>query len=175
MADPQKNKIIISTSFIAIAAGAVVMAGWLFNLPALESILPGIEAMRFNAALCFVLFGIALLLTQFKPGAFNNTTFLMLATAGTAIGLITLLQDLFHFNTGLDQLFVTDKTPVSYGIPFPGRMAFNASFSFFALGAGLLTIKIKRRGWVLFSQFNFHLVTILSAVSLIGYLYGVSF
>ena len=54
-------------------------------------------------------------------------------------------------------------------------MAFNASVNFFLLGAGFLTLKSKKRSWILFSQINFHLVTVLSAVALIGYLYGVSF
>ena len=175
MADTQKNKIIITISIIVIAAGITVITGWVFGLPALESIVPGFERMRFNAALCFVLFGSALSLTQFETGRYNRLLFFILSVLGTGVGFATLLQDLFHFNTGLDQFFVTDKTTASSIIPFPGRMAFNASFSFLVLGAGFLTIKSKKRGWVLFAQLLFHVVTILSAVSLIGYLYGVSF
>ncbi len=175
MADPQKNKIVIIICLIAITAGITVMTGWLLDIPRLESIIPGFEQMRFNAALCFVLFGAALLLTQFKTSAYSTVLFYTFSLLGTCIGLTTLLQDLFHFNTGLDQFFVTDKTTASYNIPFPGRMAFNASFSFFVLGAGFLSLRAKKNGWLLFAQLHFHLVTILSAVSLIGYLYGVSF
>lgn len=175
MADTQKNKIIITISIIVIAAGITVITGWVFGLQALESIVPGFERMRFNAALCFVLFGSALLLTQFKTSGYSKPLFYFFSFLGAGIGLTTLLQDLLHFNSGLDQFFVTDQTTASYQIPFPGRMAFNASFSFSVLGAGFLIVKLKTRGWVLFAQLCFHLVTILSAISLIGYLYGVSF
>jgi two-component system, sporulation sensor kinase E len=175
MDDRLNKNVLITISLLTVVAGTIVMAGWVFNLPALESIVPGFEAMRFNAALCFVLFGLALLLTQFRISPLNTAAFFLFAFLGTGIGLITLLQDLFHFNTGTDQFFVRDKTIPSYSIPFPGRMAFNASVNFFLLGAGFLTLKLKRRGWVFFSQVHFHLVTILSAIALIGYLYGVSF
>jgi len=175
MDNPQKNKTIITISVVTIAAGFIVMLGWILNLPALESLVPGFEGMRFNAALCFVLLGLALLLTQFKRSQAGSIIFFFLAASGTFIGLITLSQDLFHYNTGLDQLFATDRTVPSYGIPYPGRMAFNASANFFLLGVGFLALKAKRRGWILFSQLHFHLVTILSAIALIGYLYGVSF
>ena len=119
MADPKKNKILIAISSIAIVAGLTVISGWILNMRALESILPGVEAMRFNAAMCFVFFGITLLLKQFKTCAIGTIVSYVLALAGTVIGLLTLLQDLFHFNTGLDQLFITDTTLPSYNIPIP--------------------------------------------------------
>lgn len=175
MDELEHKKSILNISLVTILAGVVVMIGWVLNIPAFESIIPYFEAMRFNAALCFVLFGIALLLTQRPSSPLNDVIFYFSSALAAAIGLLTVLQDIFHFSTGIDQLFVTDKTIASYSIPFPGRMAFNASASVFILGAGFLTLRIKKKAWVLFSQFNFHAVAILSAVSLIGYLYGVSF
>ena len=172
---PQRNRTIIIISLLTIVAGITVMAGWVFNVPVLQSIFPGFEAMRFNAALCFVLFGCALLISQYQTIKYFSFLFFTLSLAGTLIGLITLFQDLFHFNSGLDQLFVTDPTIRSYSIPFPGRMAFNASISFLFLGLGFLALTIRKRSFVIISQFFFHLVAILSAIALIGYLYGVSF
>jgi PAS domain S-box-containing protein len=151
------------------------MTGWILNIPALQSIIPSFEEMRFNAALCFVLFSSALLITQYQTEWYNNILFFILSLLGFVIGLMTLSQDLFHYNSGLDQLFVTDKTIPSYGFPFPGRMAFNASVNFLFLGLGFLALVFKKRLFNILSQFFFHIVTILSAVALIGYLYGVSF
>lgn len=175
MTKRERNKTIVIVSLLSILAGLTVMTGWLWGLPPLESMVPGFDGMRFNSALCFVLFGTALLLTQFRSSRLNDILFYLFSSIGTVIGLLTLSQDIFHYTSGIDQLFVFDKSPVSYAIPFPGRMAFNASFGFFVLGAGFLTLKVKGRQWALLSQLSFHLVTILSAVSLIGYLYGVSF
>jgi len=151
------------------------MAGWIFHLPALEAIIHGFVAMSFNSALCFVLFGGALLTTQTKKNAWYRTLFFILSLLGTLIGLITLSQDLFDYNSGLDQLFVADKTKVSVDFPFPGRMAFNASINFLFFGIGLLLLLPKKRLSDILAQYFFHLVTILSAIALIGYLYGVSF
>ncbi|HEY2581258.1 MAG TPA: PAS domain S-box protein [Mucilaginibacter sp.] len=160
---------------LTIIAGLAVMAGWIFDILALQSIVPGFEGMRFNAGLCFVLFGVTLLITQLQTGKYNSLVFCTLLLPGFFIGLITLSEDLFHYNSGLDQLFVTDKTLVSYRVPFPGRMAFNASFNFVLLGLGFLTLVFKKPLFNILSQFLFHIVTIFSAIALVGYLYGVSF
>src|SRR5258706_14964454 len=105
MYDQQRNKAIIIISLISIAAGITVMFGWIFNIPALQQIIPGFVAMVFNTALCVVLFGGALLLTQYQAGKYQTPVFFILSLLCTLIGLITLLQFLFHFNTGLDELF----------------------------------------------------------------------
>ncbi len=175
MDQQQKNRTLIIISLFTIVAGITVMMGWVFNIPAYQSIIPGFEGMRFNTALCFVLFAGALLLTQYQSSAYVRAIYFIFSLLGTMIGLITVAQDLFHFTSGLDQLFVTDKTIPSYSIPFPGRMAFNASINFVFLGLGFLLLTLRTRSSNILSQFFFHLVTILSAIALIGYLYGVSF
>lgn len=151
------------------------MSGWIYNLPALETIIHGFVAMSFNAALCFVLFGVALLLTQCQIGKFKTLIFAILSLMGTLIGLVTVSQDLFHYNSGLDQLFVTDKTKASFDFPYPGRMAFNASINFIFFGLGSLFLIPQKRIFSHLAQSFFQLVTLLSAIALIGYLYGVSF
>jgi len=175
MDDQQNKKIIITISLLAIFAGLTVMVGWIFNLPALESIIHGFIAMSFNSALCFVLFGTALLSTQYPNSKYHRVLFFLLSLVGASIGFITISQDLFHYNSGLDQLFVIDKTIPSPNFPYPGRMAFNASVNFSFLGLGFLLVMSQKRISRILSQFLFHMVAILSAIALIGYLYGVSF
>src|SRR6202000_1763 len=101
-------------------------------------------------------------------------TFFILSLFCTVTGLITFLQFLFHFNTGLDELFVTDRQPVSGEHLFPGRMAYNSSITVLILGLGLLMLSAKNRVFNLIAQYLFHAVTIISAIALIGYVYGVS-
>ena len=174
MDHPQKNRTIIIISLITIAASVIVMLGWIFNIPALKQIVPGFVSMVFNTAFCFVLFAGALLSTQYQTGKNQTITFAFLSLIGTMIGLITLLQFLFHFNSGLDQLFVTDPETVSPAHLFPGRMAFNAAINIFLFGLGLLMLTVKSRFFDVLAQYLFHAVTILTSVALIGYLYGVS-
>src|ERR1700744_4907367 len=134
---PQKNRTVIIISLITIAAGLTIILGWILNIHILQSIVPAFEPMRFNTALCFVLLGSALLLTQYKKWKYG-ISFFMLSLLGTVIGLVTLAQNLFHFNAGIDQLFVQDWVKPSSNYSYPGRMAFNAAASFLFLGMGFL-------------------------------------
>src|SRR6185312_15442125 len=109
----QKNRTITVISCITIATGIVVILGWLLNIPVLKQIIPGFVNMVFNTALSFVLFGGALLSTQYSKTKSQNIAFLSFSSAGTLIGLITLLQFVFHFNSGLDELFVKDPEKIS--------------------------------------------------------------
>src|SRR3990170_4963989 len=47
-------------SAIGILVGVSVLVGWLFDIPLLKSVIPGLFAMKVNAALCFILAGGAL-------------------------------------------------------------------------------------------------------------------
>ena len=174
MYDQQKNRTIVIISIVTMVAGIIVMLGWIFNIPVLQQIIPGFVSMVFNMALCFVLFGSALLVTQYRSYKYQAVIYFLPSLICTLVGLITLLQFIFHFNTGLDQLFITDNQPVSSSHLFPGRMAFNSAIAILLLGIGFLALSLKTRPGNLIAQYLFHAVTILSAIALIGYLYGVS-
>ena len=149
---PQKNRTVIIISLLTIVTGITVMVGWIFNIPVLQSMVPGFVAMKFNPALCFILFGSALLSTQYQTKKYNTLPFFILSLFGTLIALITLSQDFFHINTGIDQLFITDQTARSHKFPFPGRMAFNSSVNFILLGLGFLGLTTKNRSVHIISQ-----------------------
>jgi PAS domain S-box-containing protein len=53
-------------------------------------------------------------------------------------------------------------------------MAFNSAISITIFGLGLLMLALKKRAFDLLAQWSFHLVAIVSAIALIGYLYGAS-
>jgi len=170
----QKNRTITVISCIAIATGIVVIHGWVFNILILKRILPGFVNMVFNTALSFVLLGGALLTTQYAQKKYRSIAYLFFSFSGTLIGLITLMQFIFHFNTGIDELFIKDTDKVSPSHLFSGRMAFNSAICITLFGIGFLMLSIKKRAFDLSAQWLFHTVTILSAIALIGYLYGVS-
>lgn len=171
---PQKiRNTIIIISLIVLICGVLVMTGWMINAPPLQKLLIFHIAIKFNTGLCFALFGAALLALQSENKA-STSLFYVFATLGTALGLLTFSQELFGFNCGIDTLFIGDKTPVSPVYPFPGRMAFNSSFNFSVLGIGLLMLKAGKQLYRVAAQYLFHLVTLLSAIALTGFLYGVS-
>ncbi|MEW5856255.1 MAG: chemotaxis protein, partial [Cyanobacteriota bacterium] len=43
-----------------IAIGCAVLVGWMFNIPILKTVLPGLVTMKANAAVCFILSGTSL-------------------------------------------------------------------------------------------------------------------
>ncbi len=175
MDPPRKSRTVRVIGLLSVITGLIVMLGWVLNVPPMKVIFPESIAIRFNAALCFVFLGAGLIIAQTKPTLFNRLLFNFFGISVALIGLLTLCQDIFHFSAGIDQFFVHDDTAVSYSFPYPGRMAFNASVNFFLLGIGFLAVGVRRNVFKALSQFLFHAVTVLSAIALVGYLYGVSF
>lgn len=168
---PQTSRTIIIISLFTAAISMICMLGWAFHFADVQRIAI-FDVFKFNAALCFFLFSCALLLFQNRFFKYNILLFFTLSTLGTIIGLITLFQFIFHFNTGIDQLFATDPvTPVSL---YPGRMAFNSSINFSLLGIGMLGLTTNKHIFKIISQYVFHLVSIISVIVLIGLLYGAS-
>jgi two-component system, sporulation sensor kinase E len=170
----QRNKIVITISLITIVAAGIVMTDWVSNIPALQNIIPDCRSIKFNPALCFLLLGFALLSTQFDLSKNKTAPFFILSSLAFIISLITLSQDIFHFNCGLDQLFVFDTSKQSINYSQPGRMAINTSVNFVLMAMGFLALTVPKRSFIIVAQCFFNLVTFLSAFALIGYLYGIS-
>jgi two-component system, sporulation sensor kinase E len=169
-----KNTIITAISLITIVAAGIVMTDWVSNFSTFQKIIPVFNTIKFNPALCFLLLGFTLLFTQYNVLKSKTTLFFILSSLVFIVSLITLSQDLFHFNSGLDQLFVFDQTKQSPNYPHPGRMAINSSMNFVFMAMGFLALTIPKRSFIIIAQCLFNLVTFLSAFALIGYLYGIS-
>jgi len=170
----KKNKAIIIISLLSIITGALVVSGWVLHIDALQSIIPGALRMKINPAICFIALGAALITTQLKPGKYNAAVYLFLVSLVGLISFITFLQYQFNFSCGIDQLLFVDKADLTEHYPYPGRMALNTSICFFLLSMALLGLHSKKVKFYAFCQYLLHLVTIVSAIALIGYLYGVS-
>jgi len=169
-----KSKAVTVISLIAVVMGVCTIIGWVFNLPGFATLFPQYDSMKFNTAACFILLGGALLKTQFESTEFNNLFLPVLTSLVVVIAALSLSQDMFHFNAGIDQLFVTDKAAIAEKYPFPGRMAANVSLCFLLFGLALTGFTVKNRSINVLSQYLLHLVTAISAVAIIGYLYNLS-
>ncbi len=127
-----------AAAFTAIAMGALVLYGWLFDQAALKSVLPGLTVMKVNTALGFILCGISLL-----ASARAQRLLLLLVAEGCAfmawlIGLLTLGEYQSGLDFGIDQLVIRETTTLPGDIP--GRMAVGTAISFSSLGAALLLL-----------------------------------
>ncbi|HMD80529.1 MAG TPA: hypothetical protein VKE92_04420, partial [Anaerolineales bacterium] len=74
---------------IVLAVGLLALAGWLFNIPTLTSLLPGMATMKVNTALGFILCGISLWLLNHEQTK-NPIRLLPAACAGIVL-LIAML------------------------------------------------------------------------------------
>jgi PAS domain S-box-containing protein len=153
-----KLKAVTIISSLSLLTGVLVIIAPLFHLPILPGILHGYVFMKFNTALCFALLGVTLLLTQFQIKKYSTILFLALSTAIILIGMALVLQDLFHFNAG--------------DYPYTGRIAISTAICFLLFGFALFGFSFKNRLVLTLSQYVLHLVTAISVMSIIGYLYG---
>jgi len=170
----QKSKAVAVISVLAIFTGACVIVGWAFNLPGLETIFPQYDSMRFNTAICFTLLGSALLITQLKTKSYHQSLFILLSVLAALLGALSLSQDIFHYNAGIDQLVITDYKAITEKYPFPGRMATNVSACFLLFGLAFIGFTVKSRYVHTLSQYFLHVVSGIAAVAIMGYLYGLS-
>src|ERR1700733_13258797 len=134
MYSPPKLKAVTLVSSLSLLTGIFVIIGWEFHLVYLLNFFPEYVSLKFNAALCFVLLGAALLLTQFQIKKYDTMISLVLSFLIILIGVLSVSQSLFHFNTGLDQFFMADKTSITNKHPFPGRMAADTAICFVLFG-----------------------------------------
>ncbi len=115
----------LSTALIAL--GGVVMLGWLCRIAALTTLLPGLNAMVFNAALSFALLGAALLC--------RGSGWPSLRRAAPVCGSLVLLLAVANLaqiasgrSSGINLAALQDWSPG--GSRVPGQMPFSTSLCF---------------------------------------------
>jgi PAS domain S-box-containing protein len=168
-------------SIAVIAIGFIVILGWILDIQLLQGILPGLPSMKFNAAICFILGGVSLLLQQYqyaKPKIIKHKKiyqFLIYSCSSLIILIssLTLIEYIFNFNLGIDQLLFQDSH-TSVGQSVPGRMAPNTAATFVLLGSALLLLSMRRPKYVQVQSLT--LVAFLIAfMGLLGYIYSKAF
>ena len=91
-----------------------------------------------------------------------------------ALGLASFSQTIFNYNLGIDQLVTIDYEAIKQGFPYPGRPAPTSAFCFSLYGFSLIAIKSKNLHFKKFGQYSLHLITLISFIALLGYLFSVS-
>src|SRR3990170_6882746 len=116
-------------SALAVFVGGMVLVGWALDITALKSVLPGWVAVKPNTALAFILTGLALLFSSLPPSTVNPQLSTILsrlarfcAVLAGLIGLLTLSEYVFGWNSGIDQ-WLFRETAGAVGTSHPGRMA----------------------------------------------------
>lgn len=163
-------------SIAVILIGTVVILGWMFDIPLLKSVLPGLPLMKVNTATCFILSGSSLWLWHQHSRRQNlkskvvqflifNFAFLIILIAS-----LTLIEYGFNLNLRIDQLLMQQSEPVG-SLAVPGRMAPNTAGTFLVVGAALLLMG-NPRSQVETIQGLAITAWLVSFIGLLGHVYG---
>lgn len=150
--------------------GLSVLAGWVWEVSLLKSVLPGAVDMKANTALGLIAAGAALWLLDLQRTAFFQQGAQALALLVGMLGLATLGQYLFGWRLGIDELLFLDRQGAYNAIR--GRMSPYSAAAFACIGLALL---ILPRSGLRTPAFLATAVTlIIGTLSAIGYAWNAS-
>lgn len=157
-------------SLIVAFVGLIVLIGWIFNISLLKSISPDWISMKANTAICFMMAGLTLILFHFK-----KTKSMVWVAIGSKviiilIGILSLLQYIFNFNTGIDELFFKDDALIT-GTAQPGRMAPGTALCFILFGLSFLFSGFNNVSPVIFQSLDLF-AGVIALFAMISYLFG---
>ena len=157
---------------ITILIALLVIFGWVENITLFKSIFPHLVSMKVNTAVAFLLAGSSLWLLQ-QPGTWQKRWSRILAVAVGVIGGVTLSQDLFGYNLGIDQWLVPEAVG-TLGTSSPGRMAPITACNLSLTGIALWLLRRRSQVAVWASQILSLVMGLLAWQVIVGYLYSVS-
>ena len=150
------NKFPLGLAILTIICGSIVVIGAVFNISSLTKILPFFLPMKIKAAICFILIGSAIILSNYLPNTLNSkitTTACYLARffailAG-GLSLLTVLQYAFNLDFGIDKLFfhqestkeiISNARILRLDAAFLARIKLEAAFCYVLLSIATLLI-----------------------------------
>ncbi len=155
-------------------ASALALCGWLFHIPNLTRLAPGLASMKINTACALMAAAAATWILHTRAsGSVWFSAARTIAVILVVLGALTLAQDVFGPEFGIDQFMLRDSGS-SIPLAHAGRMSPAASFSLVCLGFALLTLKSR---WSTVAAWTHWLVVpplFVATLAVIGYAFGVS-
>ena len=142
------SQFVSSCSLLAMAFGLWVLLGWTFHSYIVKSILPGQVTVKANTAGCFILIGFALWILRredSRAAAGWKLAAKMAALITSVVGLLSLLEFLFGWDLGIDQLWFHAGAEDIPGSVRPGLMSPITALGFLGLGSTLLLLDVRSR------------------------------
>jgi len=153
-----------------VGLGVTVLVGWFFHQSALVELVPQLPPMTRNAAVCFLLCGVALLMIALK-----RSRWLVIVCTGivSIVSVLTIVEYVFRVNAGIDELLGPSHITVKPSSP--GRMAPVAAICFAMGSIGLLLApKILSRRAALLLGLNGSIIAAVGMATSMGFALGSS-
>ncbi len=133
----------------AAVAGGAGLLGWIFHITVLTGIAPGFVKIKANTCVCFILLAICFWYRREQCRSRSKTILAhCLAAVVTVIGVLNLLEILYGWNLGIDQLLIPESAEEAIGSLRPGLMSPVTAADFILLGTALLLLDwVTRRGF----------------------------
>lgn len=177
---------LIRYSFLlAILTGSIALSvifGWIFHVESLVRIFPNLATMKFNTALCFIFLSGSSLLSHksffsWQPKISRSIVNILMVIV-LIIATLSLIEYIFNFNLGIDQLLVKDTFENTGGVkainaPL-GRMGFNTAFCFLILALVKLSLNLPRPLYFL-AQILSSVVFFIALVAFFGLIYNTAY
>jgi PAS domain S-box-containing protein len=157
---------------IVLVIGLMTIAGWIFRVDVLTSLLPGFVSMKMNAAICFAVAGTSLLLqTTPRSPQHSRRPARICGSVVAVIGCATLVEYIAGVDLHIDQLIM--RAPqAEIHTAFPGRMASLSGIGFTLAGLALATLDAESRALRVASQITAFIVLLIGFVTAAAYLLG---
>jgi len=126
------GRVLVLAGVAAAGLGLLVLAGWLFGVERITTVIPGLDPMAFNTALGFAVLGLSLL----ALGAGRARVAMTGAGLVMLYGVITLLQHAADRSLWLDTVFFTPSGATSASV----RASPNAGLCFLLSGLAVLML-----------------------------------
>jgi len=156
-------------------SGSAVLIGWILDIPVLKNISPNFVAMKANTAICFILIGLSLWLSQEKRlgNRLCRKIARFCAFVVFMVGFLTFWEYMLGRDFGIDQLLFKEPA-TSILTHSPGRMAFNTSIIFMIISTTLFMAGFETVFFSWLAQLLVIPAGIIALLSFVGYLYDAS-
>ncbi len=170
------NKRLVSRilAVVVVLVAALIMAGWIFNVPILRTLTSWGGTTRFISAICFLLSGILILLLSKQDIGEASKFFILIISYSILLLMILFIVTTFlGVSTGIESLFFVEAVGTS-GSLIPGLPSLSSMFCFILLAVvGMVFIFDSKISRVLY--FNGILVSVIGFIAFIGHILGVPF
>jgi signal transduction histidine kinase len=157
-----------AASGLGICVSSLVLLGWTFNIPILQSILPGQPQMVPHTAVAFILASLSL-------GTLKNKTVVsaVCALAVILIAVLTLSEYVSGRDLGFDKILFSQRLQISEH-SFPGRPSPHTAVDFLLIAGALLLSRAAGRTYRVAQGLALS-AALIASMALVGYIYDVAF